>query len=385
MKKVKIAFTAGLAMFSMFFGSGNLVFPIKLGIDNSLTVLPSIIGVLVTGVVVPFMGLYGIILYKGYSGKYFDYIGKSASHLLIFLMLALLGPLGVIPRCITVATSGMQLVLPEIDAVYFNLFFVLTVYYMLVTKVGIVQVLGKFLSPLLIIGLLAIMIAGFFDCPSIGDEVIPLSRFESFRGGILTGYHTMDLMAAFFFGVSIVDFLRKKMVEQDLEKKEILTIAFIASVIGAGLLASVYIGFVYLGGKYSFDLMTIAPERLIVHLAEITLGGVAKPIAAVTIFMACFTTAIVLTQIFCSYIEESLIQKQTRLALQATIIISFIISLFGFDAISEYLSRVLGVMYPGLITIAIMNLITKQNIALKKYSFWCVVLVVLATITFASF
>lgn len=361
-------------MFSMFFGSGNLVFPIKLGVELNSPLWPSLLGIIITGVIVPFTGLYGIILYKGYSGKYFNYIGKSASQLLIFLMLALLGPLGVIPRCITVATSGMKLVLPEVPEMVFSLFFSLTIYYMLASRIGVVQVLGKVLSPILIFGLLAIITAGLFDCPSIGNIVSPVSMVNRFTAGIFMGYHTMDLMAAFFFGVSISFYLEKKINDYSLDKKEALKVSILAPVIGGILLSFVYISFVYLGAKYSIDLASVAPERLIIHIANITLGGIAKPVAAVTIFLACFTTAIVLTQILYKYIEENLLHKKNKFALQGTIIVSFIVSLFGFRIISVYLAKILEVIYPGLIAISVMNIFTKRNIQAKKYIFWGIIL-----------
>ncbi len=379
-KVAKISITAGFAMFSMFFGSGNLVFPIKLGIESSLNTWPSMFGLILTGVIVPFVGLYGIMKYKGYAGPYFNYIGKNASQLLIFLMLALLGPFGVIPRCITVATSGMLLVLPEIPQYIFSLFFALTVYYMLATKVGLVQVLGKFLSPLLLIGLIIIILAGIFDCPSIGEKIIPKTDYESFSSGILTGYHTMDLMAAFFFGVSIAVYIKNKEEHHKFDKRQIRLIAIWSSIIGGVLLSIVYFGFVYLGAKYSFDLAEIPAERLIVHVADITLGGVARPLAAVTIFMACFTTAVVLTQIFCDYIKQNISSKKNNFALQGTVLISYAISLCGFEAISVYLSKILGVLYPGIITIAVANLVTKHHTNRKKYIFWAVILLNLVLI-----
>jgi LIVCS family branched-chain amino acid:cation transporter len=379
MKVVKISLTAGFAIFSMFFGSGNLVFPIKLGVENPETILPSTIGLIITGVIVPFIGLYGIILYKGYSGKYFNYIGDKFAKFLIFLMLALLGPFGVIPRCITVAFGGMKLVFPDISEYVFGVFFCLTIYYMLVNRVGLIQILGKFLSPLLVIGLMIIIIAGLFDSPSIVDNIKPFTQLDSFAIGILTGYHTMDLLAAFFFGVSISIYLDKKKKIYNLNKKEVLHISILSSLVGGLLLITVYTGFIYLGGKYSFDLVEVPPERLMVYLADITLGGIARPVSAVTIFVACFTTAIVLSQIFCSYVEENIIKKRTKIALQGSILVSFIISLLGFATISIYLASILNILYPALISIAVLNLITKTNLIFKRTIFY---LVVFANIAF---
>ena len=76
MSKSKIIFTTGLAMFAMFFGSGNLVFPLRLGVESGDSYIASTIGFIITGVAMPFLGLFSVMLYKGDKNKYFGLFDK---------------------------------------------------------------------------------------------------------------------------------------------------------------------------------------------------------------------------------------------------------------------------------------------------------------------
>ena len=64
--------TTGLAMFSMFFGAGNIVFPLALGQQAGSMAWVAILGFLITAVGVPFMGLVSMILFEGNYKKFFE-------------------------------------------------------------------------------------------------------------------------------------------------------------------------------------------------------------------------------------------------------------------------------------------------------------------------
>lgn len=47
----------GTMLFGMFFGAGNLIFPVHLGQEAGQTLWPAIIGFLVTAIGLPFLGI----------------------------------------------------------------------------------------------------------------------------------------------------------------------------------------------------------------------------------------------------------------------------------------------------------------------------------------
>src|SRR5579872_2320269 len=103
MKNKTLIISTGLAMFSMFFGSGNLVFPLVVGQTSEGHFGFAAIGILITGVLVPFLGILAMLLFNGSSKDFFGRLGNPAVFWFPLIALSLMGPFGVLARCITVA------------------------------------------------------------------------------------------------------------------------------------------------------------------------------------------------------------------------------------------------------------------------------------------
>ena len=50
----------GLMLFSLFFGAGNLIFPVQLGQLSGGNWLPATVGFLITGTIVPFLAMMAV-------------------------------------------------------------------------------------------------------------------------------------------------------------------------------------------------------------------------------------------------------------------------------------------------------------------------------------
>src|SRR5262245_8338583 len=109
MKNKLLIISTGFALFSMFFGSGNLVFPLVVGKESGGHYLLATLGIFLTGVVVPFLGVIAMMLYKGDNQKFFGSMGKPATFWFPLIALSLMGPFGVLARCITVAHGSFRL------------------------------------------------------------------------------------------------------------------------------------------------------------------------------------------------------------------------------------------------------------------------------------
>src|ERR1700722_11983722 len=90
----------GLAMFSMFFGAGNVIFPLALGQFAGDKNLYAILGLILTAALIPAAGVFAMILFEGNYKNFFGRLGKVPGFLLAFTTISLLGPLGSTPRCI---------------------------------------------------------------------------------------------------------------------------------------------------------------------------------------------------------------------------------------------------------------------------------------------
>ncbi len=346
--RYKIAFTAGFAMFAMFFGSGNLVFPLIIGAKTTDHYLTASLGLLLTGVLVPFLGLFSMILFQGNKDVYFGLLGKWAPFTLSLLILSLIGPFGVVPRCILVSYGGIGLIFPEIPAYLFSIIFLLLIFLIILQRNKMILIIGKYLGPLKILGIILIIMVAIGESPMLTPKIQDVNPFIL---GITQGYQTMDLMASFFFSVTIVEYLRSICHS----KEEAIHVSLLASAIGGSLIAGVYLGFVYLGAHYASYLVDAKPEQYITIIAKLTLGKHAALIVAATIFLSCLATASSLVKLFADFLKTDVAHNKISwpFSIIVTIIISFAISLTGFKAIAILLHKILSYTYPALITLSV--------------------------------
>lgn len=371
MSQYKAAFTAGLAMFAMFFGSGNLVFPLIIGMQTTDQYIVAGMGLMITGVIVPFIGLFSVILFQGKKDIYFGLLGKHAPFIVSLLILSLIGPFGVVPRCILVAYGGVSLVYPQITLPIFSAVFLIAVMFIIWKKDKIVPIIGKILGPLKIGGLILIIIAAIWQSPIL----IPMSQEENpFVLGITKGYQTMDLMAAFFFCIAIVEYLRSV----SKNKEEAMKSSILASIVGAALIGSIYFGLVALGAYYAPDLTAINKEQYLASIAKLTLGTNAAWIVAITIFLSCLATGATLIRLFAEFLRDDLSKKRVswNFSIIITVVISYFISLVGFDSIVKILHSILILVYPALITLTITSILYHfYGFKWVKQIFWLAILI----------
>jgi Branched-chain amino acid permeases len=360
----RLVITAGFAMFSMFFGSGNLVFPLLIGVATLSEFSYATLGLLLTGVIVPFLGLMAMIYYQGNRHAFFNMLGPRVAFVLTFAMLALMGPFGVLPRCVMVTYGGMQLLFPALEAAVFNGLFLGLTGLLVWQKNKLIEVVGKFLTPGLLLGIIVLILAGYLT--EMPFTRCGLDAAGAFVIGLQQGYQTMDLLAAFFFSATVVKYIathyqsKQGQDKQDFTRLKRLSVG--ASIIGALLLACVYLGFVYLGAKYAPFLQGVAQEKLLVAVAEKTLGPIALPLASGVIALACLTTAMILTTLFTNFMHQDLFRHKLprSVALSLTLIIAYIFSLMGFNQLALWIAAALWVIYPALIAYALFAIIERR-------------------------
>src|SRR5690348_4123561 len=98
----------GLALFSMFFGAGNIVFPLAVGQITGDQVLFASLGLILTAALVPIIGVIAMVLFDGNQRHFFGRLGRVPGFLLALSIISLLGPLGSTPRCIALAYSTLK-------------------------------------------------------------------------------------------------------------------------------------------------------------------------------------------------------------------------------------------------------------------------------------
>lgn len=358
MKNKWLVLSTGFALFSMFFGSGNLVFPITVGQESEGHYLLAALGILSTGVLVPFLGVLGMMLYKGDLYQFFNCFGKKGTFLFSFLALALMGPFGVLARCLTVAHGALLLILPNASLPVTSFVLCTVIYFLTVNKTKIVTTLGTVLTPFL---LLAIAMIAFFGLDQATlPETTNSNGWNALKNGFFQGYQTMDLLAAFFFSQFLIKHLHSMQSTHDGESS-LMTHFYKSSLIGAGILSSVYFALVLLGWVYSPLLNDTLPQEMLGVIAMESLGKIAAPCVCLAVLFACLTTAVVLASLFADFLRYEVAKDKigNKPALLATLAIGFAVSTFDFAGIARFLGPVLEAVYPALIVLTLVNIVNK--------------------------
>lgn len=370
MKTLSIA----LAIFSMFFGAGNVVFPILLGklVGDQFTY--ATFGLLITSIGGPLLGLFGAICFHGHFREFFSRIGPILSPIFILVTAALLGPFAVMPRCIVVAYAALSSIFPAVSLLQFSFIALVVVLLLLWKKTRVLDVLGYILSPILLLCLIIIIYKGLISpgMPAHSD----MTNLTAFKNGITTGYDTMDLIAAIYFSVSIWNLLKVKV-----KQSHITRTTFIAGSIAGLLLGLVYVGLAFTASRNLDILQNVPPEKALVTISYHLLGPHLGLLANIAVALACLTTVMGLAVTFAEIIRRDF--AVTKISYGSTIFIlvaiSAIFSNLGFSRIMEFIHPLVSICYPSIITL------TFCNIAYKVWGFKIVKTPVLIVLAFTLF
>ncbi len=363
---------AGFAIFAMFFGAGNLIYPLYIGVASSGNYYWAAFGIMLTGVFLPLLGLFSIILHEGSVKSFFGKLSNYVSFPLSLIIILLIGPIAAIPRCIIISFGGFHEMFESLQLVWFDASFCLLMLVAVWHKGKVVDIIGKWLTPILILGIITIISLALLD-----NTIIPttnvIDSYDSFTIGALQGYQTMDLCAAIFFGIIIFEYMKNSVGKQDIVHNSI-----IASIFGSALLCLVYIFFIYIGSKYHDTLVGIPKEKMLIEVTQKIFNNMlAIPVVSITILIACLTTAIALVDLVSNWISETLKlnDKHRNYVIILVLAVSFICTLFGFNALTNFLANILSILYPALITVTIANIIDysfKTNLVRPMFLVACI-------------
>jgi LIVCS family branched-chain amino acid:cation transporter len=350
--------TIGLALFSMFFGAGNLIFPLLIGKSVGQAAWYAIAGLAISAVFVPFLGLSTMVLYRGSYRDFFGRLGAVPGTLLLLLLQMILGPFGVIPRLVTLM-HAMTKPFFAVSPFVFSIALAGLIFACCYRRQRLIAFLG-ILTPLLLLGLATLVGLGLTSGVSYSPN--PPDATSSFLEGLIGGYNTMDLIAAFMFATAILPYFQREMqVEQPKVRQELLfkKMAF-PTAIAAGLLFLTYVGLSFVSAYHGWTLDPSLPsETMLSSIAIKLLGHTGGAIAAITVILACLTTATSLAAIFADYLQKEICRDKISapLALTITLAITTLFANLGFSGIAAFLGPVLQIVYPGLILLTVLNLL----------------------------
>ena len=352
-KKITDIIICGFALFAIFFGAGNLIFPPYLGVISGSNWGIANIAFLLSDPLLPILGVIVTALLGGQATDLGKRVSKHFSMIIGAISIILIGPLFAVPR--TGATTHeifVQSFVPSAPQWITSLIFFGLTLYIAIHSHTVIDAIGKYLTPILLFILLLVFIAAVVQ-PNAGFQTTTSAGL--FSQSFKEGYQTMDALgAALMAGVVISDLTRRGYTE----KKEQHQMMFGVGIVSFILLALVYSSLTYAGATVStvYD-STVQRPALLISLIEQLLGSFGKVAMGIAVSFACLTTSVGLITTCGHYFSTLTNGKlEYKKIVVVSAVISFLLSLLGVDALLQLAVPVLSAIYPMVIALIFLSI-----------------------------
>lgn len=354
----KDALVVGLALFAMFFGAGNLIFPPFLGMESGWEWPLGLACFVFVDVVISCIGIVAINRAGGSILSIEGVLGKRAALVLNTAAILCTGVFIASPR--TAATTYEMSIAPllgdHIGLLPFSLLFFAVVLLLTLRPTRIVDIVGKVLTPVLVAGIVIMVVAGI--ATPLGPVVAPESA-TVVADGISAGYQTMDILAVVGFALIVQESVRAAGYA---DGKSQLAVTARASLVACVLLTLVYGGLTYLGATAATAVPhDVNQATLITLITESLMGHAGLVVLGVVVGFACLTTAVGLCGATAAYLERiSGRRLGYRAALIGVVVIALLICNLGLTNIINLAAPVLSVICPPFMITVVLLLFRKH-------------------------
>ena len=359
--RMKDLFIIGFALFAMFFGAGNLIFPPYLGLLSGHQWWIGFLGFTITDAGLGLLAIIALSKYDGNLNVLASRINKTFSIIISTAIILCIGPFLATPR--TAATTYEIAILPifgeSFNRYLFSVIFFVIACLLSIRPSKVVDIVGKFLTPSLLICMTILIIKGIVS--PIGEIADTTMIDNVLKKGITDGYQTMDAIAGCMFALVVINAVKtRNYSSKSLEIKATV----MSSVIAVIFLALIYGGLLYLGaqtsglGIYNQDTDS---TLLLVDVTNRVLGGVGVYILGIITALACLTTAIGLISATGNFFNDLTFNKISyeRVVVICSIV-SCLISMLGVTQIIKISAPILEIIYPCAMTIVILGLFNEK-------------------------
>jgi LIVCS family branched-chain amino acid:cation transporter len=353
-KRFNDVLVVGVALFAMFFGAGNLIFPPFMGLTAGSSWAAALAGFLITGIGMPLLGIMASARAGGSVEHLAGRVNGTFARVLSVVIILAIGPLLAIPR--TGATTyelGILPVWPWFSAAAFSaIYFGVTLYFS-INQSTVVDKIGKILTPFLLLTLAWIIIKGILT--PLGP-LVDQQLDQPFGGGFREGYQTMDAMASVVFAEIVIGALVFKGYRTAADQVKLTSFAGLIAAIGLGL---VYGGLMYVGAtavtRFPAD---IERTQLVVGISQALLGETGKLALGVAVALACLTTSVGLTATVADYFSKlSNGRVGYKVICIATVVFSGIFATVGVTTIVTLAVPLLVTVYPVVIVLILLTML----------------------------
>ncbi|MTI14056.1 branched-chain amino acid transport system II carrier protein [Sansalvadorimonas verongulae] len=348
----------GLMTFALFLGAGNMIFPPYLGQVAGADLVVATLGFLITGVGMPLLGVVAAARLGGGLSNFTRDLPSWVAVVIGLVLYLAIGPLFAAPRAAIVAWE-MSFAdhfesQPHGQMVYSAVFFSFTLWLSLFPG-RLIDSIGKVITPLLLLVLLAIAVGVIFFPLGPAGNVVPTFADSAFAWGFQQGYQTMDTLASLAFGIVIITALRERGVT---DKDELTRHTITAGVMAAVGLCAVYITLSYLGAtshtivpdaENGADILTSYIFQLYGEWGTVLLG--------ISITLACLTTTVGLMTACGEYFSEAVPILGYRGFVILCTLVSALIANVGLNELLDLTIPALLIVYPVAICLIFLALV----------------------------
>lgn len=357
MSKTKELLVTAFALFALFFGAGNLLLPPLLGYNSAEGWIWVTLGFAVTAVLIPILGIYA---HAKLQGTMYDF-GKPISPLFSRVFCLVIYAIAIaIPSPRTAAATHEIAVYPLFNnsslltsTIYFGLVLIFVL-----NRSKIMSFIGKYLTPTIVIMLLAVIGISIFS----DFELVRESQMEApFFGGVLEGYQTFDAIGAVVVGAFLIISLNLLGYQDYEAKRRLISRAGIVAGLGLFLM---YAGLIVVGAYYGEEIVGFSEMGGDMRRANLLRGIILNAIGtngsivlSVLIALACFTTAVGIVAGAADYFKGVFRDSQRVYTLTAILgcVLGVLVGQMDFHSIIVVAIPVLAFIYPLVIVLIFLN------------------------------
>lgn len=362
MNKNKEIWITGFALFSLFFGAGNLLLPPLLGYNAGEDWFWVAVGFMFTAVAIPVLG---ILAHARLQGTMYDFAKKvSPTFSIIYCILVYLISIA-IPSPRTASATHEVAIYPFFEtsplltsSIYFGLVFLFVL-----NRSKIINFIGKYLTPLIVLILFLVIGIGLY---SSGMEMNAGEFKTPLVAGILEGYQTFDAIGAVVVGGVVIISLTLRGNSSPVEKRNLIRKSgFIA---GGGLFI-MYSGLIAVGSFYGSEIFVdesmssdMQRANLLTGISIKTLGSIGNVFLSVLIALACFTTAVGIVTGTADYFKGLFKNSQKAYVITAIIgcTAGILVGQLNFHDIVVIALPILMFIYPITIVLILLNVLPEK-------------------------
>lgn len=353
----------GFMLLSFFFGAGNLIFPPMLGMNSGSNFTPAVLGFITTAIALPMLTLIAIAKSGGGILSLGRRVHPVFAYIFAILIYLSIGAMYGIPRAANVGYEmGFRHFINLPEGISLTLYVVVffSICYFLASRSGrLVDVIGKFLTPILLITIALLCGLAFINLTPSDHMAAEQFRDNPLSAGIIEGYFTLDALAGLAFGTVLANAI----ISESGGSHNVANDAHVVKVmIQSSLIAGLFLGAIYFGLAW-IGIGMYRPEgyengAVLLSMAATQLMGSAGNLAfGMIVILACLTTCIGLINA-CSSFANQIFPKisYARYVLIFTVM-GAIFSNLGLEKILATAVPIMVFLYPISIALVLLSLL----------------------------